>query len=56
MNLKSKYLNISSISEPIAKSNVPSDFSITNYPNPFNPTTKIVFNVAKPTHATIKDL
>ena len=54
MTLKAKYLNVSSISEPIAKSNVPSDFSITNYPNPFNPTTRIVFNVAEPTHATIK--
>jgi beta-N-acetylhexosaminidase len=54
MNLKEKYLNVSSVSEPIAKSNVPSDFSITNYPNPFNPTTKIVFNIAKAAHVSLK--
>lgn len=54
MNLKQKYINVTSVG-PIASSNsVPNDFSISNYPNPFNPSTNIVFNIGNSTHVSIK--
>ncbi len=54
MNLKQKYLNVSSVNNEIAFSNIPKDFSLSNYPNPFNPTTNITFSINSSSHVGIK--
>ncbi len=54
MNLKQKYLNISSVNNEIAFSNIPKDFSLSNYPNPFNPTTNKIFSINNSSHVAIK--
>lgn len=54
MNLKKKYLNVSSVNNEIAFSNIPKDFSLSNYPNPFNPTTNITFSINSSSHVAIK--
>ncbi len=54
INLKQKYLSVSSVGNEIASAIVPENFSISNYPNPFNPATNIVFNVGRSSHIIIK--
>jgi len=38
----------------ISSSNVPTELSLNNYPNPFNPSTKIIFSVKTTGKATVK--
>lgn len=48
-----KYDALSSIKE--GNSNIPDDFNLfNNYPNPFNPSTNIVFNLRKRAHVQLK--
>ncbi|MCL5029556.1 MAG: T9SS type A sorting domain-containing protein [Bacteroidetes bacterium] len=54
INMKQKYLSISLAENDISSRIVPDDFSIANYPNPFNPTTNIIFNVGRSSHVVIK--
>ena len=54
MNLKQKYLNISSVNNEFAFSNIPKDFSLSNYPNPFNPATNITFSINISSHVELK--
>jgi beta-N-acetylhexosaminidase len=54
MNLKQKYLTTTSIGKEFASANVPENYSLSNYPNPFNPATNILFSINHSSHVTIK--
>ncbi|MHB8337458.1 MAG: glycoside hydrolase family 3 N-terminal domain-containing protein [Ignavibacteriaceae bacterium] len=54
MNLKQKYLTTTSIGKEFASANVPVNYSLSNYPNPFNPETNIIFSIDRSSLVTIK--
>ena len=54
MNLKQKYLTTTSIDKEFASADLPANYSLSNYPNPFNPATNIIFSINRSSHVTIK--
>ncbi len=52
--MKQKYLSITLAEDDISAKMIPNNYSLSNYPNPFNPSTNIVFSVGRAAHVIIK--
>lgn len=54
MNLKQRFLNPASVGNEIASAKLPDEFTLSNYPNPFNPGTTILLTAVHNSHAVIR--
>ncbi len=54
MDLKSRYLKPSKVNDKYLASLKPEEYSLSNYPNPFNPTTTLSFNLPQENNISIK--
>ena len=54
MGMKSEYLNPTFVDNNNRNKTAPSNYSLTNFPNPFNPSTNIVINLSKSSDVSLK--
>ena len=53
MKMKREYLNPAFVDNNYKDKTLPSKFSLTNFPNPFNPSTNIVINLSQPSDVSL---